>query len=250
MRIPLSSLGAREMWLITIVIGCPRWLQSSLRRRVACGAGRSRACWCCYGSAGCCSSATRSAGRRAIRGSLWPPPTAWSPRRWPSITSRGWRAGDPAEHLSQRLQRARQSQPMLRCGQVGGVSAGRFLDARDPKSGALNEANTIVIQPDEPGIDKVVVRQIAGLIARRIVCTVKPGDRVERGQRIGLIKFGSRTELIIAGRAPASRSSRWAIRPAARSRLWPAGRPPAARERSHHDELRTETASRADRADG
>jgi phosphatidylserine decarboxylase len=77
---------------------------------------------------------------------------------------------------------------------------GRFLDARDPKCGALNEANTIVIEPDEPGIGKVVVRQIAGLIARRIVCTVKPGDRVERGQRIGLIKFGSRTELIIGGR--------------------------------------------------
>ncbi len=77
---------------------------------------------------------------------------------------------------------------------------GRFLDARDPKSGALNEANTIEISPDEPGIDRVIVRQIAGKIARRIVCTVKPGDRVERGQRIGLIKFGSRTELIVAGR--------------------------------------------------
>ena len=78
---------------------------------------------------------------------------------------------------------------------------GRFLDARDPKSGVLNEANTIVIEPTEPpGISRVVVRPIAGKIARRIVCTVKPGDRVQRGQRIGLIKFGSRAELIIAGR--------------------------------------------------
>jgi len=77
---------------------------------------------------------------------------------------------------------------------------GRFLDARDPRSGTLNEANTIEIEPDEPGIEKVVVRQIAGKIARRIVCTVKPGDRVERGQRIGLIKFGSRTEIIVSGR--------------------------------------------------
>lgn len=76
---------------------------------------------------------------------------------------------------------------------------GRFLDARDPNSGSLNEANTIVIEPDEPGHGPVVVRQIAGLIARRVICTVGTGDRVERGQRIGLIKFGSRTELIISG---------------------------------------------------
>ncbi|HOW69831.1 MAG TPA: phosphatidylserine decarboxylase [Phycisphaerae bacterium] len=76
---------------------------------------------------------------------------------------------------------------------------GKFLDARDPNSGSLNEANTIVIEPDEPGLGPVVVRQIAGLIARRVICTVKAGDHVERGQRIGLIKFGSRTELIIAG---------------------------------------------------
>jgi len=76
---------------------------------------------------------------------------------------------------------------------------GRFLDARDPNSGSLNEANTIVIEPDEPGTGPVVVRQIAGLIARRIVCCVKVGDRVETGQRIGLIKFGSRTELIVPG---------------------------------------------------
>lgn len=76
---------------------------------------------------------------------------------------------------------------------------GKFLDARDTNSGRLNEANTIVIEPDDPSIPLIVVRQIAGLIARRIVCSVKPGDRVQTGQRIGLIKFGSRTELIVAG---------------------------------------------------
>lgn len=79
---------------------------------------------------------------------------------------------------------------------------GRFLDARDPNSGRLNEANTIVIEPDAPDAGPVVVRQIAGLIARRIVCSVRPGDRVERGQRIGLIKFGSRTELIVPASSP------------------------------------------------
>jgi phosphatidylserine decarboxylase len=74
---------------------------------------------------------------------------------------------------------------------------GKFLDARDPQSGSLNESNTIVIDTDD---GPVVVRQISGLIARRIVCPLKPGDRVEAGQRIGLIKFGSRTELILPGR--------------------------------------------------
>lgn len=76
---------------------------------------------------------------------------------------------------------------------------GRFLDARHPDSGRLNEANTIVIEPDPPHVGPVVVRQIAGLIARRIVCSVAEGDRVEAGQRIGLIKFGSRTEIIVPG---------------------------------------------------
>ncbi|GMU21071.1 MAG: phosphatidylserine decarboxylase proenzyme [Phycisphaerae bacterium] len=77
---------------------------------------------------------------------------------------------------------------------------GRFLDARDPNSGTINEANTVVIELDDPSAGPVVVRQIAGLIARRIVCSVRPGDRVETGQRIGLIKFGSRTELILPGK--------------------------------------------------
>ncbi len=71
---------------------------------------------------------------------------------------------------------------------------GKFLDARDPQSGTLNESNTIIIDTDD---GPVVVRQISGLIARRIVCPLKPGDHVEAGQRIGLIKFGSRTELIL-----------------------------------------------------
>jgi phosphatidylserine decarboxylase len=77
--------------------------------------------------------------------------------------------------------------------------AGKFLDARDVNSGHLNEANTIVIDPDAPHAGPVVVRQVAGTIARRIVCSVKPGDRLALGQRVGLIKFGSRTELILPG---------------------------------------------------
>lgn len=76
---------------------------------------------------------------------------------------------------------------------------GQFLDARNSQSSAKNEANTLIIEPDEPMGGPVVVRQIAGLIARRVICTLKVGDRVEIGQRIGLIKFGSRTELIVPG---------------------------------------------------
>ena len=69
---------------------------------------------------------------------------------------------------------------------------GKFLDARDPRSGELNESNAILLErADGP----IVVRQVAGKIARRIVCAVRENDRLERGQRIGMIKFGSRTEL-------------------------------------------------------
>jgi phosphatidylserine decarboxylase len=67
---------------------------------------------------------------------------------------------------------------------------GKFLDARDPRCGPENESNTL-------HIGDVVVKQIAGLIARRIVCEAKPDDQLSRGQRIGMIKFGSRTELYI-----------------------------------------------------
>jgi phosphatidylserine decarboxylase len=67
---------------------------------------------------------------------------------------------------------------------------GKFLDARDPRCGAENESNTI-------HIGNVVVKQIAGRIARRIVCEAKPDDALARGQKFGMIKFGSRTELYI-----------------------------------------------------
>ncbi len=74
---------------------------------------------------------------------------------------------------------------------------GEFLDARHPECGVRNESNTMTIQPDGiPG--RVIVRQIAGLIARRIVCNAKVGDHLARGELFGLIKFGSRTDVIVA----------------------------------------------------
>jgi len=75
---------------------------------------------------------------------------------------------------------------------------GKFINAlKHGEASEQNESNTVVIA--EPGGDRpiAVVKQIVGLIARRIICTVKPGDPVTRGGRIGMIKFGSRTELYI-----------------------------------------------------
>ncbi len=74
---------------------------------------------------------------------------------------------------------------------------GKFLDARNEDSGELNESNTIVLEADAPLPGPVVVRQIVGVLARRIVCHGLVGDRWGIGQRFGMLKFGSRTELII-----------------------------------------------------
>ena len=70
---------------------------------------------------------------------------------------------------------------------------GKFLDARTPNCADLNEQNIVTVEGDG---QTVIFKQIAGLLARRIVFTPKLGDRVERGQRIGLIKFGSRVDVL------------------------------------------------------
>ncbi len=71
---------------------------------------------------------------------------------------------------------------------------GRFGNALRARSTAENEQNRITLEtPSGP----VLVTQIAGLLARRIVFWPRIGDRVERGQRIGMIKFGSRTDLVL-----------------------------------------------------
>lgn len=83
-------------------------------------------------------------------------------------------------------------------GEVTAVSKrnGGFFDARDSRAIDENEAATIVLK--RPDGRSVGIRQITGLIARRIICPVSEGDRFERGQRYGMIRFGSRTELIVA----------------------------------------------------
>ncbi len=74
---------------------------------------------------------------------------------------------------------------------------GEFLDARRPDAGRRNESNTLLIDPDDPMPGPVEVRQIAGLLARRIICHATAEQHLSIGARFGLIKFGSRTELII-----------------------------------------------------
>ncbi len=75
---------------------------------------------------------------------------------------------------------------------------GKFVNAmRHDQASDQNESNTIVLGDEKTGKPIAVVKQIVGLIARRIVSTTEVGQIVERGQRIGMIKFGSRTELTI-----------------------------------------------------
>jgi phosphatidylserine decarboxylase len=71
---------------------------------------------------------------------------------------------------------------------------GQYLNAMNPESADRNEQNTVIVRGE--GFD-ITFKQIAGLLARRIVFVPREGDRVERGQRVGLIKFGSRTDVVI-----------------------------------------------------
>jgi phosphatidylserine decarboxylase len=74
---------------------------------------------------------------------------------------------------------------------------GEFLNALNPESTFRNEALWIGLEEEAAPHRPMVVRQISGLIARRIVCQLRPGDVVERGEKFGMIKLGSRTELIV-----------------------------------------------------
>ena len=74
---------------------------------------------------------------------------------------------------------------------------GEYKDARDSQASRVNESNMLgLIRKDKP-TDKLVVRQISGAIARRIVCAAKEGQELTGGERFGMIKFGSRTELYL-----------------------------------------------------
>jgi phosphatidylserine decarboxylase len=91
---------------------------------------------------------------------------------------------------------------------IGGVlsqvryNKGQFLNAMNPASADRNEQNTITVRGE--GADagfEITFKQIAGLLARRIVFRFDQGQSVERGQRVGLIKFGSRVDVVIPAAA-------------------------------------------------
>jgi phosphatidylserine decarboxylase len=76
---------------------------------------------------------------------------------------------------------------------------GAFLDARSEESAKVNESILLALECDTG--PKIGVRQVSGALARRIICTAESGDHFEQGQRFGLIKFGSTTELILPASA-------------------------------------------------
>lgn len=82
-------------------------------------------------------------------------------------------------------------------GTVEGVAyqPGQFLVASKPEATLRNEQNAVMLKA--PDGKKVLCVQVAGLIARRIICWVGQGDRVERGERYGLIRFGSRMDTFV-----------------------------------------------------
>src|SRR5205085_11285413 len=73
---------------------------------------------------------------------------------------------------------------------------GAYLDARNPNSAKRNEQLWIDMTDAITG-RPIRVKQISGAIARRIVCWLKPGDKAQKGARLGMIKLGSRTDLLL-----------------------------------------------------
>ena len=83
-------------------------------------------------------------------------------------------------------------------GQVKAVryTKGKFLDARNPRAAFENEQNRIEIAAKAGSVNvPIAVTQIAGLIARRIVCWVKEGQVLAAGEQVGLIRFGSQVDI-------------------------------------------------------
>lgn len=77
---------------------------------------------------------------------------------------------------------------------------GRYKNAMNPESGRVNESNELTLTRVDNPPDRLIVRQISGAIARRIVCRTAPGGELAGGERFGMIKFGSRTELYVPAR--------------------------------------------------
>ncbi len=81
---------------------------------------------------------------------------------------------------------------------------GRFINAMNADSGRVNESNDIGLTRLEELADKLLLRQVSGAIARRIVCEAEVGEEFGSGEKFGMIKFGSRTELYLPIRGEAT----------------------------------------------
>lgn len=92
-------------------------------------------------------------------------------------------------------------------GRVVGVEhhPGRFLNALNPAADTENECNTLTLEPAPPLPGPIRVRQVAGVLAKRIVCAARVGDTLRSGEKYGMIKLGSRTEIVLPD------DGRWAI---------------------------------------
>lgn len=80
---------------------------------------------------------------------------------------------------------------------------GKYKNALNPAAGRINESNDVAMTRTDSPEDKLVVRQISGAITRRIVCTARQGQELTGGEKFGMIKFGSRTELYLPVREDA-----------------------------------------------
>jgi phosphatidylserine decarboxylase len=74
---------------------------------------------------------------------------------------------------------------------------GKYLNAMNRRAGQVNESNNLALVRTGAPQDRLLVRQISGAIARRIVCAAREGQQLVGGERFGMIKFGSRTELYL-----------------------------------------------------
>ncbi|MFC1762636.1 phosphatidylserine decarboxylase [Planctomycetota bacterium] len=77
---------------------------------------------------------------------------------------------------------------------------GLYRNALNPESSRVNESNTILFTQQHAPHDRLAVRQISGAIARHIVCRIEQGQILDAGEKFGMIKFGSRTELYVPAR--------------------------------------------------
>ncbi len=76
--------------------------------------------------------------------------------------------------------------------------SGKYINAMSPRAGKVNESNNLSMVRTSHPQDRLLVRQISGAIARRIVCAAREGQQLTGGEQFGMIKFGSRTELYLS----------------------------------------------------